>query len=126
MEMEMDMALGLSPRKREILRKVSVLILIGLGLMCIVFFSPNAKPGDGAFFQAAFQTSWGHFLNLPAVWSSIKIILFSVGLFLIIESTGTTLAVLKYPSLAVPVYFLQIIPCLGLLCGIYCLIKSLL
>ena len=113
-------------RQQEILRNVSLLSLIGVGLFGIVFFAPNADPYQGTFFQAALETTWRKVLDLPAVWSSLKIILFSIGLFLVIESAGTVLAVLKLRSLAVPVFFLQIVPCLVLLCGSYYLLKSLL
>ena len=113
-------------RHQDTLRKVGLLSLIGLGLIGVVIFSPNANPYHGAFFQGALETTWSQGLDLPAVWSSLKIIIFSVGLFLLIESTGTVLAVLKFRSIAIPIFFLQVIPFLGLLGGAYCLLKSLL
>ena len=113
-------------RQHNILRQVSFLSLIGAGLLGIVFFAPNADPYQGTFFQAALESKWSKLWEFAATWSSIKIILFSIGLFLVIESVGTVLAVLKLRSLAVPVFFLQIAPCLILLCGSYYLVKSLL
>jgi hypothetical protein len=113
-------------RQQEILRQVSLLCLIGIGLFGIAFFAPNAAPNPGLFFQPALHTSWRNVLDLPAVWSSIKIILFCIGLFLVIESAGTVLSLLKLKSLAFLVYFLQLVPCVGLLCGSYYLVKSLL
>ena len=59
------------------------------------------------------------------MWCSLKIIMFSAGLFLLIESTGTVLAVKNFKSLALPVFMMQALPCLGFLFGGYCLIKSL-
>lgn len=108
------------------MRQVSILILIGIGLFGIVVFAPDAGPYQGAFYQPALQTKWGDFLDFAAVWSSIKIILSCIALFLVIESTGTVLAVLKLRSLALFVFFLQAVPFVGLLCGAYYLIKSLL
>jgi hypothetical protein len=116
----------LQNRQLQILRQVFFLSAIGLGLFAIVLFAPDASQAQGVFFLPALQTTWDHALDIPAVWSSVKIILFSIGLFLIIESAGTVLAVFKYKSIAVPVFFMQILPCLALLSGSYYLIKSLL
>jgi len=113
-------------RRQEILRQVSLLSLIGIGLFGITFFAPDAAPHQGAFFQPALQTSWRDVLDFPAIWASIKIILFCIGLFLVIESTGTVLSLLKFRSLALVVFFMQLVPCLGLLLGSYFLVKSLL
>lgn len=113
-------------RHQDTLRKVGLLSLIGLGLLGVVIFSPNANPYSGAFFQGALETTWRQGLDFPAAWSSVKIMVFSVGLFLLIESAGTVLAVLKFRTIAIPVFFLQVIPFIGILCGAYCLLKSLL
>lgn len=122
----MQSEMGYIDRQQEIFRQVRLLSLLGIGLFGIVFFAPDANPYQGAFFQPALETTWSKLLDFPAVWASIKIILFSIGLFLVIESVGTVLAVLKFKSIAVPVFFLQVAPCLGLLCGGYYLVKSLL
>jgi hypothetical protein len=113
-------------RRQEILRQVGWLSLIGIGLFGIALFAPDAAPYRVGFFLPALQTTWRDMLDLPAVWASIKIILFCIGLFLVIESAGTVLSVLKFKSLALLVFFLQVLPCLGLLCGSYFLVKSLL
>jgi len=113
-------------RQQEILRQVSLLCLIGMGLFGIALFAPDAAPHRGEFFRPALQTTWHNLFDLPAAWSSIKIILFCIGLFLVIESTGTVLSVLKYKTLAVVVYFLQVLPIVGLIGGSYYLVKSVL
>lgn len=51
---------------------------------------------------------------------------FSIGLFLVIESAGTILSLRKRKSLALSVFFLQTLPCLGFLFGSFYLMKSLL
>jgi len=56
----------------------------------------------------------------------LKIILSSIGLFLVIESAGTILSLRKRKSLALSVFFLQTLPCLGFLFGSFYLMKSLL
>lgn len=113
-------------RQQEILRNVGLLSLAGTALFAIVFCAPDAEPRLGAFYQPALQTTWRHVVDVSAVWSSVKIILFSAGLFLWIESTGTMLALLKLKAIALPVYFLQILPCICLFCGLYYLVKSVL
>lgn len=113
-------------RRRKVLRQVGILSLVGIGLFCFVLFSPDSSDAQGVFFLPALQTSWSHLFDLAAVWSSIKIILFSVSLFLIIESAGTLLAVFRLKSIAMPVFFMQALPCASLLCGSYYLLKSFL
>jgi len=112
--------------QRKIYRQTSLLSVVGLGLLGFAFFSPDPGGHSGSFFSVAMQCTWQDLLELPAAWSSLKIILLSVGLFLIIESTGTVLAVRKFKSLVLPVFLMQAVPCLGLLFGGYYLIKSLL
>ncbi len=112
--------------QREIYRQVGVLSLMGLGLLGFAFLAPDAGEHPGSFFRVAMQTTWQNLLDWPAVWCSLKIILLSTGLFLLIESTGTVLAVKKFKSFVLPVFLMQAVPCLGLLFGGYCLVKSLL
>lgn len=88
--------------------------------------APAGNPYQGAFFQPALETTWRRLLDLPAAWSSIRILLFSVGMFLVIEAIGTVLALMKLRSLALAVFFLQVLPVLCFLCGSYYLVKSLL
>ena len=113
-------------RQQKIYRQISLLSLVGGGLLGVVFFAPNVGGHTGSFINMAMQCTWQDLLELPAAWSSLKIILLSVGLFLIIESTVTVLAVKKFKSLVLPVFLMQAVPCLGFLVGGYYLIKSLL
>lgn len=114
-------------REHEIYRQVGVFSLIGMSLCGLAFFAPDAgSDHHGLFFNAARQTSWREPLDFAAAWCSLKIILCSAGLFLLIESVGTVLSVWKYKSLALAVYFLQAVPCLGALFGGFYLIKALL
>jgi hypothetical protein len=113
-------------RQRESYRQVGLLSLVGLGLLGCAFFAPDAGRHAGLFFSVAMQTTWQNPLDWPAAWCSVKIILWSFGLFLLIESTGTLLTVRKHKSLAGPVFFLQVVPCLGLGLGGFYLVKALL
>lgn len=65
-------------------------------------------------------------MDYPAAWCSFKIILLCLGLFLVIESVGTILSVLKLKAIALPAYCLHLVPGPGVLLGSYCLLKALL
>jgi hypothetical protein len=112
--------------QRENYRRTSLLSLVGLCLLAFVFFAPGIGHQEGSYFSTAMQCTWRDLWELPAAWSSLRIILLSAGLFLLIESTGTILAAKKFKSLVVPVFLMQAVPCLGLLFGGYYLVKSLL
>lgn len=101
--------------------------LTGISLVCIAFFAPDAAENPaGGFFQYALKSSWGHLLNLPAAWCSFKIVILSLGLFLIVECLGTILAVAGQRRLAWTVYSLHLVSGAGFLVGSYYFIKALL
>jgi|SRR5882757_962306 len=115
-------------RAETIFRLSSILLLAGISLISLALFTPDAA-GDqvvGSFFKTATSSPWGKPFDLTAAWCSFKIILFSLGLFLVVEVLGTALLVLKHKKLAWLVYALHIAPCLGVMIGSYCLIKALL
>ena len=112
-------------REQEIRRRTALFFLIGVCLLGFAFFAPDPH-GDGRLFQVVRQTSWHGPLDWEAAWCSVKIILLSLGLFLLIESCGTWLMKLGYVLMGVFVYLLHVVPFLGLLTGSYYLVKSLL
>jgi hypothetical protein len=115
-------------REERIFKHGSILLLAGGSLVCLAFLSPNA-PGaspDSSFFKVAISAHWGKFMDLTAAWCSLKIIIFCLGMFLVIESIGTILSLLRRTKTAMMIYCLHLIPCLGILIGSYCLIKALL
>ena len=121
------MSQPVTDRDREILRQVRFLCLLGMTLLLVVF----GLPDDGSerhvsFFQVAQESHWRQFLNLPAAWGSLKVIFWSIGLSLFIESLGTLLAVRKRKNLALAVFLLQLLPLLGFLTGTYYFIRALL
>ena len=116
-------------RNKQLVKSCCLLLLLGLSLMGLVFFVPvpNAASSRGfGFLSIALGTSWGNWLDLPAACCSFKIILFSLGLFLIIEAVGTLMAVMKCKVIAAAIYCLHCIPALGMVLGIFCEIKALL
>jgi hypothetical protein len=112
--------------QHEIFRRTSLLSLVGLGLFGFALLAPSIGEHQGSYFSTAMHCTWRGLWEFPAAWSSLRIILLSAGLFLLIESTGTILAAKKFKSLVLPVFLMQAVPCLGLLFGGYYLVKSLL
>jgi len=103
------------------------LCLLGVALLVVVF----GLPDDGwerhvSFFQVARESHWRQNLNLPAAWGSLKVIFWSAGLALFVESLGTLLALRKRKNLALAVFLLQLLPLLGFLTGTYYFVKALL
>ena len=114
--------------EKKILRLSGILLVAGISLISLALFTPDAAgpPVAGSFFKIATSSPWGRPFDLTAVWCSFKIILLSLGVFLVVDVLGTTLLVVKRKKLARMVYALHLAPCLGLLIGGYCLVKALL
>ena len=114
-------------RGQQINKQVSMLLLAGLCLFGLVFFAPDATHRhNGAFFRIAISSSWHRLFDVPAAWCSLKIILLSIGLFMVIESLGTILVRFKHKDLALAVFSMQILSLIVFLIGDYYLIKALL
>jgi len=114
-------------KARVKLAEVSFVSLAGFILLGIVFLTPNGSSNSSRpFFEILLGTSWGHVLDWPAVWCSVKLLLFSASLFLLIDSFGTLLLVLNRRHLAGKVFVLIVLPFFGLFIGTYYLVKSLL
>jgi hypothetical protein len=107
-------------------KQASVLILAGISLFVVAFFAPDAGHHAGSFFTIARSSSWHSFFDMAAAWCSLKIILISIGLMLVIESLGTILVRLKHRQMAVAVFSTQIISLLVFLTGGFYLLKALL
>jgi hypothetical protein len=113
-------------RGQQITQQVDGMVLAGICFIGISFFAPDAgHHHNGSFFSIATSSAWGRPFELPAAWCSLKIMLSSIGLWLLIESFGTVLVRLKHIRLAVMLFALQIVPGVGLLTGGYYLAKSL-
>ena len=114
-------------RERQTLKQVGIFCLLGTMLLGITLFTPDAAQAQGTnFFALARQTTWHPPLNWHAAWCSVKIILFSIGCFFIVDSTGTLLLKLEYRLLACTVFLLHLLAGFGVLLGGYYLLKSLL
>lgn len=110
----------------HITRQTSALLLTGLGVLGLVFFTPDAaQHHSGSLFRMAASSSWHRLLELSAAWCSLKIILASIGLFLVIESLGSVLVWWKLQDLAKAVFSLELLSVLIFLVGNYYLVKAL-
>ena len=99
----------------------------GFILLGIVFLVPDGSGNPtSAFFRTASQTTWRDWLEWPGAWCSLKLILFSASLFLLIDSFGTLLLVINRRRLAGKVFILIAVPCIGFFVGGYYLMKALL
>ena len=103
----------------------TILLLVGIGLAGFAWFAPDLTGQPGAFFKAALISGWLPIFKFDLAWCSLKIILFSVGLFLIVETMATLLALGGHRQPARLVYTLHGLSCLGVLLGGFCLIKAL-
>ena len=113
-------------REQEIRKQVGVSLLTGIGLLGIVYFIPDSGGRFGEFFQIAKATTWGRPLEWPAAWCSLKIIISSVALFLIIEAMATILLQMKRRRMAMTVFFTQVVSLFIFFSGAYYFIKALL
>ena len=114
-------------KARDRFREVILVSLAGFGLLGIVFLVPDGSGNPAhAFFETASQTTWRNWLDWPAAWCSVKLILFSASLFLLIDSFGTLLLVLNRRRLAGKVFVLIGLPFLGFFIGAWYLLKALL
>jgi hypothetical protein len=112
-------------KTRETLREVILVSLMGSILLGVVLLTPNCGAPGASFMQTARATTWGIPWEWPAAWCSMKMILLSISLFLLIDSFGTFLLVLNYRRLAGKIFFCITLPFLGILVGGFYLIKSL-
>jgi hypothetical protein len=114
-------------QEQKELKQISFFCIAGLLLLVVVFFAPDTtnRPGLG-FFKTAKMSTWHALFDWPAAWCSVKIILLSIGLFLVIDAIGSLLALIRFKSLALSVFLLHIVPAAGILFGSYYLLKALL
>lgn len=114
-------------RREQFYQHIGVLLLIAAGLLALVFCLPDAGSLHGGnFVQAALNSSWRHLGEPAAAWGSLKIVVASVALYLLIEAAATLLGKLKLTRLALVVFCLQAVALVGILAGGYYLCKALL
>ena len=122
-----DRLTKMDPEYKKELRQLRFLCILGFCLVGVAIFAPNtAHQSPWSFFQTAKMSTWRQLYDWPAAWCSVKIILLSLGLLLVIDATESFLALVRFKSVALFVLYLQVIPALGILAGSYYLLKALL
>ena len=99
----------------------------GVYLLTIVVLSPHAHSWEGgSFFKVAHESPWDRWWDWAAAWCSVKIILLSLGVLLLVRALGTWLKILDRELVGNAILRLSAAPCLGLALGSYYLVKALL
>lgn len=114
-------------KARETFEEILLVGFAGFALLAIVFLVPDGSGNPAhAFFGTASGSTWQVWLEWPAAWCSVKLILFSVSIILLIDSFGTLLLILNRRQLAGKVFILIVVPFFGFFIGGYYLVKALL
>jgi hypothetical protein len=100
-------------------------LLVGLFILGVVFFLPNARYHDMKTILSVAQASqWQNPGDWPAAWSSLRIFLLGLGGFLIWASVGELLIAFKRETLVKLLSILLVAPIWGCWLGLYYLLKS--
>lgn len=114
-------------RDWETFSRIQWALMAGVFLLGFAFLTPSAgNVPDWAFFQAARDTTWERWFEWSGAWCSLKIILVCLGAYLVMDSLGVVLLRFKWAPLAHLIFYLILLPCLGVLVGGYYLVKSIL
>jgi hypothetical protein len=113
------------PEQSQTLKVFGPLCLLGTGFSSFVFFAPDPGPHLGSFFTIAAQSTWGSLFEMTAAWCSVKIILFSLGLILALDSLGIIFLRHRREELFWCSFLLQCLTCCGLMAGGFYLVKAL-
>jgi len=113
--------------EKELMSGAWPLCLIGVVLLAFTYLTPHAGHSDGiSFLAVARATAWQNWYDWPAAWCSVKIILLSLGVFFLIFWV-TAMFGLSLPKMMERLLvLLMTVPCLGVLAGMYLLVKAVL
>ena len=107
-------------------KNIVIFILIGLAMIGASFFWPQGGPRNPVdIVRFAWNSSLDKLLDWAAIWNSIRVLLWTIAGFLIIDALATWAMVVKRTQLALIIYFLLPIPCLGFLFGVFCLLRAI-
>jgi hypothetical protein len=99
----------------------------GAGLLLVGFATPYAGQQEGkSFFAQARDSSWHTLGDWPAAWCSIKLILVALGIACLIDCLARLTMIYRRETFSWILSFLNLGPGLGLLFGIYYLVKAVL
>jgi hypothetical protein len=110
----------------ESFRFAALLCAVGIGLLLVVFLTPDATNRNfRALLSVARASPWQHWGDWPAAWCSFKIILLSLAGFLILFPHAIVLRLQQRHTLATLIMASTPLLFLVYLIGVYYLIKSL-
>jgi hypothetical protein len=107
-------------------RQILFWYFVGFCFLTIVFLSPHAGYLNGeSFLTVARSSPWERWGDWPAAWCSLKIILLSVGVFLVLFALGEFLRISAQRTLSKIVLTMTGAPIAGFWIGLYYLTKAL-
>lgn len=113
--------------KRENYSRTGIYLLTGIGLAGLIVLAPGGGSlGSLAFLKEACAGSWLEPLDWRVMWYSLKVIVFSVGIFIFMDALATWARLLGFVKLSCLFLILLTIPSIGSIYGGYCLLKALL
>jgi hypothetical protein len=108
-------------------RSATAFCAFGVILLGIVFLTPDAgRTSHHSFFAVAIDSVWGRLFDWAAAWCSVKIILLSAAILLVIGAVGNGLMNRWNGLLGLALLATMIFPVMLGLFGIYELVKALL
>ena len=108
-------------------RRAALLCWVGLLLLAVVFLTPHGGQFESrSFYQVARDSTWQNWGEWPAAWCSVKIILLCLGLALLLLWIALLLMNFGRTALSWLILCCAVAPGLGILLGLYFLVKALL
>ncbi len=112
-------------KQKETQRNVLLYYSVGFCFLTVVFLSPHAGYLNGeSFFRVACSSPWERWGDWPAAWCSMKIILLSAGVFLVLCALAGWLGLSFRKMPGKLLLTLTSAPIVGFWLGLYCLIKA--
>jgi len=100
---------------------------VGIFLLLVVFLAPDAGRLDHrSFFAVAQSSPWSQLFDWAAAWCSVKIILLSLSLFLVLDAFLSLLIRMEHQIACVLLFSFAIVPVVLGVFGLYELIKAVL
>lgn len=114
-------------REKELHKRVGTCFFAGLLLVGLTFLTTDIQQlGYLGFLKIATSGTWGHLFDWPVIWCSLKVMFFSVGLFLCLDALATWAQILQRKEAALTLLLLLVVPVAGFFYGGYCFLRGLL